>query len=92
MLPMIRKLKYNARFHPAMASVFGRTVIARDMDVATAVANATELNCVTIEGDEVSKKGTFRGGWYDVRRSNITVRPSPLAPQNTAPLTLSWCL
>lgn len=31
--------------------VFGRTVICRDLDVATNVARTAELDCITLEGN-----------------------------------------
>ncbi|GJW53869.1 structural maintenance of chromosomes protein 3 [Tanacetum coccineum] len=37
--------------------VFARTVICRDLDVATRVARTDGLDCITVEGDQVSKKG-----------------------------------
>ncbi|CAB4283123.1 unnamed protein product [Prunus armeniaca] len=37
--------------------VFARTVVCRDLDVATKVARTDGLDCITLEGDQVSKKG-----------------------------------
>ncbi|MBA0564928.1 hypothetical protein Gotri_027845, partial [Gossypium trilobum] len=51
--------------------VFGRTVICRDIDVATRVARTDGLDCITLEGDQVSKKGGMTGGFYDYRRSKL---------------------
>ncbi|KAI3704218.1 hypothetical protein L1987_74434 [Smallanthus sonchifolius] len=51
--------------------VFARTVICRDLDVATRVARADGLDCITVEGDQVSKKGGMTGGFYDKRRSKL---------------------
>ncbi|CAI9270926.1 unnamed protein product [Lactuca saligna] len=41
----------------AGCQVFARTVICRDLDVATRVARTDGLDCITVEGDQVSKKG-----------------------------------
>ncbi|POO01413.1 Structural maintenance of chromosomes protein [Trema orientale] len=51
--------------------VFARTVICRDLDVATRVARNDGLDCITLEGDQVSKKGGMTGGFYDHRRSKL---------------------
>ncbi|KAE8675877.1 hypothetical protein F3Y22_tig00111640pilonHSYRG00066 [Hibiscus syriacus] len=51
--------------------VFGRMVIYRDIDVATRVARIDGLDCITLEGDQVSKKGGMTGGFYDYRRSKL---------------------
>lgn len=70
-VPLLKKLKFSSRFTPAFAQVFGRTVICRDLDVATNVARTAELDCITLEGDQVSKKGGMTGGFYDHRRSKL---------------------
>lgn len=48
--------------------VFGKTLVCKDLDIATEAGRATDLNCVTIEGDQVGKKGTLTGGFLDIRR------------------------
>ncbi|XWS73782.1 hypothetical protein CRYUN_Cryun02cG0158800 [Craigia yunnanensis] len=56
-IPLLKKLNFSPKFTPAFAQVFGRTVICRDIDVATRVARTDGLDCITLEGDQVSKKG-----------------------------------
>eukprot|EP00249_Psilotum_nudum_P021227 c28024_g1_i1 orf=174-3791(+) len=70
-VPLLRKLKFSPHFTPAFAQVFGRTVVCRDLDVATNVARTAELDCITLDGDQVSKKGGMTGGFYDYRRSKL---------------------
>ncbi|OMO91069.1 RecF/RecN/SMC [Corchorus capsularis] len=70
-IPLLRKLNFSPKFAPAFAQVFGRTVICRDIDVATRVARTDGLDCITLEGDQVSKKGGMTGGYYDPRRSRL---------------------
>ncbi|XP_059430650.1 structural maintenance of chromosomes protein 3 [Corylus avellana] len=70
-VPLLKKLKFSPNFTPAFAQVFARTVICRDLDVATRVARADGLDCITLEGDQVSKKGGMTGGFYDHRRSKL---------------------
>jgi structural maintenance of chromosome 3 (chondroitin sulfate proteoglycan 6) len=55
----------------AVSQVFGKTLVCRNLDVAARVARETSLNCVTMEGDQVERRGTFRGGYYDASRSRI---------------------
>ncbi|CAH1435900.1 unnamed protein product [Lactuca virosa] len=59
-IPLLKKLKYSPNYEQAFSQVFARTVICRDLDVATRVARTDGLDCITVEGDQVSKKG-----WYD---------------------------
>ncbi|XP_010473108.1 PREDICTED: structural maintenance of chromosomes protein 3 [Camelina sativa] len=70
-IPLLKKLKYDSKFGPALAQVFGRTVVCKDLNVATRVAKSNGLDCITMEGDQVSKKGGMTGGFYDHRRSKL---------------------
>jgi structural maintenance of chromosome 3 (chondroitin sulfate proteoglycan 6) len=70
-IPLLKKLTFLPNYTPAFAQVFARTVICRDLDVATKVARTAELDCITMEGDQVSKKGGMTGGFYDHRRSKL---------------------
>ncbi|KAG5064521.1 hypothetical protein JHK85_005704 [Glycine max] len=56
------------------AQVFARTVICKNLDVASRVARSDGLDCITLDGwpsDQVSKKGSMTGGFYDHRRSRL---------------------
>ncbi|KAK9807008.1 hypothetical protein WJX72_010649 [[Myrmecia] bisecta] len=70
-VPMMNVLRCKDRFKPALQQIFGKTVICKDMDVASKVAHSTQLNCVTLDGDQFSKKGTLTGGYHDDRRSKM---------------------
>ncbi|KAI7725836.1 hypothetical protein M8C21_005391, partial [Ambrosia artemisiifolia] len=70
-IPLLKKLKYSSNYDQAFGQVFARTVICRDLDVATRVARSDGLDCITVEGDQVSKKGGMTGGFYDKRRSKL---------------------
>jgi structural maintenance of chromosome 3 (chondroitin sulfate proteoglycan 6) len=70
-IPLLKKLKFDSKFEPALGQVFGRTVVCRDLNVATRVAKNDDLDCITMEGDQVSRKGGMTGGFYDHRRSKL---------------------
>ncbi|KAH9659341.1 Structural maintenance of chromosomes protein 3 [Citrus sinensis] len=70
-IPLLDRLEFSPNFKPAFAQVFARTVICRDLDVCTRVARTDGLDCITLEGDQVSKKGGMTGGFYDYRRSKL---------------------
>ncbi|XP_020250621.1 structural maintenance of chromosomes protein 3 isoform X1 [Asparagus officinalis] len=70
-VPLLKKLNFRSEYGPAFQQVFGRTVICRDLDVATNVARSNSLDCITLDGDQVSKKGGMTGGFYDFRRSKL---------------------
>ncbi|KAL6629950.1 hypothetical protein ACP70R_029715 [Stipagrostis hirtigluma subsp. patula] len=70
-VPLLKKLKYRADHRRAFEQVFGRTVICRDLETATKVARTNGLDCITLDGDQVAKKGGMTGGFYDSRRSKL---------------------
>lgn len=69
--PLVSKLKYEEKFDSAFKQVFARVLICRNIDVAVAKAGSSHLNCVTMDGDTVSSKGTMSGGYHDTTRSRI---------------------
>lgn len=54
--------------------VFGRTLLCRDLTVATEMAKTTGFDCVTTSGDKVSARGPLSGGYFDSTRSKMTVQ------------------
>ncbi|XP_021720610.1 structural maintenance of chromosomes protein 3-like [Chenopodium quinoa] len=70
-VPLVKKLKFQENYTKAFSQVFGRTVVCRNLDVAARVARTDGLDCITLEGDQVSKKGGMTGGFYDYRRSKL---------------------
>ena len=48
---MIHKLEYERKYESAMRHVFGKTLIARSMEVATQFARTQNLDCITLEGE-----------------------------------------
>ncbi|KAG8058053.1 hypothetical protein GUJ93_ZPchr0002g26826 [Zizania palustris] len=60
-VPLLKKLKYRADHRRAFEQVFGRTVICRDLETATKVARGNGLDCITLDGDQVARKGGMTG-------------------------------
>uniref|UniRef100_A0A2K6AMW8 Structural maintenance of chromosomes protein n=1 Tax=Macaca nemestrina TaxID=9545 RepID=A0A2K6AMW8_MACNE len=73
-IPMISKLRYNSRFDKAFKHVFGKTLICRSMEVSTQLARAFTMDCITLEGDQVSHRGALTGGYYDTRKSRLELQ------------------
>ncbi|KAK9828108.1 hypothetical protein WJX81_005196 [Elliptochloris bilobata] len=69
--PLMGRLKFDQRFQKAVQQVFGKVLVCKDLDVAGRAAHSSNLNCVTIKGDQVSKKGTITGGYRDYKRSRM---------------------
>lgn len=80
-IPMISKIKYDPRFKRAMYHVFGKTLICRNMETATQIARTQNLDCITLEGDQVSRRGALTGGYYDMRRSRLDLQKGKMEYQ-----------
>ncbi|XP_054714183.1 structural maintenance of chromosomes protein 3-like [Uloborus diversus] len=70
-IPMISKLNYEQKHERAMKYIFGKTLICRNLEVATQIARTSNLDCITLEGDQVSHKGALTGGYFDTRKSRL---------------------
>ncbi len=68
--PLLRKLKYTPEVAPAVQQVFARTLLCPDLDTAAEFARSTQLNCITLDGDEANRKGTLTGGYT----GNLTLK------------------
>ena len=47
---MISKLQYDPKYDKVLQHVFGKTLICRDMEVATEIARNMGLDCITLDG------------------------------------------
>ncbi|KAL8029530.1 hypothetical protein ABFS82_14G227100 [Erythranthe guttata] len=69
--PLLEKLEFLEKYASAFGQIFSKTVICPNLDVATRIARTDGLDCITLEGDQVNKKGGMTGGYYDYRRSKL---------------------
>ncbi|KAI3624201.1 SMC3 [Malassezia furfur] len=70
---MLRKLSFITEVLPAMKQVFGKTIICPRLEIAAAYVRGSKgaLNAITLDGDQVSRRGTLAGGYHDPRRSRL---------------------
>ncbi|VDM02243.1 unnamed protein product [Schistocephalus solidus] len=73
-IPMISRLKFDEKFRPVMLHIFGKTLICSSIDVAAQLARKQNFDCITLDGDQVSRKGTLTGGYYDNRLSRLELQ------------------
>ncbi|XP_043271531.1 structural maintenance of chromosomes protein 3 [Venturia canescens] len=73
-IPMISKLKYDNKYDRALRYIFGKTLICRNLEAATSLARESGLDCVTLEGDQVSSKGSLTGGYFNTLRSRLEIQ------------------
>jgi structural maintenance of chromosome 3 (chondroitin sulfate proteoglycan 6) len=71
--PMLQRLRFNERVAPAMRQVFGRTLVAENLEAAANVAHAFHFDAITIEGDQVSKKGALTGGYAEHKATRLAL-------------------
>mmetsp|Transcript_23269 Transcript_23269/g.34155 ORF Transcript_23269/g.34155 Transcript_23269/m.34155 type:complete len:1343 (-) Transcript_23269:210-4238(-) len=64
-------LEFDTAVAPAIRQVFGKKLLAKDLDAAAKYSRESQLDAVTMEGDVVSRKGGFEGGYQDDRASKI---------------------
>jgi len=73
-IAMVSKLEYVEKYDTALRYIFGRTLICRNLEVATQLARTTGLDCVTLDGDQVSSKGSLTGGYFNKSRSRLEIQ------------------
>ncbi|VDP93503.1 unnamed protein product [Echinostoma caproni] len=73
-IPMISRLHFDEKFRDVMVHVFGKTLICRSIEIATQLARTKNFDCITLDGDQVSRKGTLTGGYYDNRLSRLELQ------------------
>merc|ERR1712156_175708 len=73
-IAMVSKLEYEDKYDKAVRYIFGRTLICRNLEVATQLARTTGLDCVTLDGDQVSSKGSLTGGYFNKSRSRLEIQ------------------
>eukprot|EP01043_Picozoa_sp_COSAG02_P012667 COSAG02_NODE_492_length_21210_cov_13.381176_12_plen_471_part_00 len=71
-IPLMSRLTFDSKFEPAFRQVFGKTLIARDTATATHYARMHKVNCVTLDGDQVNKRGAITGGFNEMGKSRIS--------------------
>lgn len=70
-IPLISKISCHERFDGVVKHVFGRTLVARTVDVAAELSRQHGVDCITLEGDQVNKRGAMTGGFMDIARSRL---------------------
>jgi structural maintenance of chromosome 3 (chondroitin sulfate proteoglycan 6) len=64
-------LSYDSAIERAVKQVFGKKLLAKDLDIAAKYSRECQLDAVTPEGDLVNRKGGYEGGYHDERASKI---------------------
>lgn len=70
-IPLVSKISCEDQFRGAVKQIFGRTLVTRTVEIAAQLSKQHGVDCVTLEGDQVNKRGAMTGGYMDVSRSRI---------------------
>ncbi|KAJ8673058.1 hypothetical protein QAD02_004319 [Eretmocerus hayati] len=71
---MLSMLEYDKKHEKALKYIFGKTLICKNLEVAANLARTTGLDCVTLEGDQVSCKGSLTGGYFNTSKSRLEIQ------------------
>ncbi len=70
-IPLISRIEYDQRFHPAMLQVFGKAILAPSLEEAAAFARSHQLTGITFDGDRADRKGALSGGYLDQNSNRL---------------------
>lgn len=70
-IPLVSKISGHERFLPAVRQIFGRTLVTRTVEIGADMSRRHGVDCVTLDGDVVNKRGGMHGGYMDTSRSRI---------------------
>eukprot|EP00794_Sanderia_malayensis_P002478 gene2478-2853_t len=73
-IPMIKKVDYDPLFKPAIQLAFGKTLICRNPEISSQFSKSANMDCITLEGDQHSRRGALTGGYYDSHKSRLDLQ------------------
>ncbi|CAK4972884.1 unnamed protein product [Aphanomyces euteiches] len=68
-VPLIDKLNFSREIRKAVLTAFGRKLLCRDLDTCAEYAEKTDMDCLTLDGDMVHRRGGLNGGYKDPKKS-----------------------
>eukprot|EP00178_Gracilaria_changii_P021232 TRINITY_DN631_c0_g1_i1.p1 TRINITY_DN631_c0_g1~~TRINITY_DN631_c0_g1_i1.p1 ORF type:complete len:1210 (+),score=239.86 TRINITY_DN631_c0_g1_i1:8592-12221(+) len=70
-VPLLSKIRCDSIFYPVAKHVFGRVLVAKTIQIASDLARDLNVDCITLDGDQVNRRGGMRGGYVDTSRNRI---------------------
>ncbi|KAG7389662.1 Structural maintenance of chromosomes protein 3 [Phytophthora boehmeriae] len=68
-VPIVDKLEFPTEVRKGVMTAFGKKLLCRDLDTCVRYAEQTHMDCITLDGDMVHRRGALNGGFKDPRRS-----------------------
>jgi len=72
--PLIDQLQWIPKAEKAVRHVFNRIMLCEDFNSATRTARQYDVDCVTLDGDQVQRKGALTGGYIDKKISRLELQ------------------
>ncbi|EPB69959.1 RecF/RecN/SMC protein [Ancylostoma ceylanicum] len=72
---------YDEYYDAVFRNVFAGTAIVRDLHLGARFARSEGFDCVTLDGDQISRRGALTGGYIDTKRSKLELHKSIRAQQ-----------
>ncbi|CAF0914435.1 unnamed protein product [Adineta ricciae] len=72
--PLIDQLQWLPKAERAVRHVFNRIMLCEDFNSATRTARQYDVDCVTLDGDQVQRKGALTGGYIDKKVSRMELQ------------------
>ncbi|KAG5485058.1 hypothetical protein CUR178_08028 [Leishmania enriettii] len=72
--PLLSKVKYDKRFAAVVAEVFGRTAVVPSLEAATSMVSKLQCDVITVDGDQLGRRGGITGGFIDKRNMKLPLR------------------
>lgn len=69
--PLLAHVKYEKKFAPVVVELLGRTAVANTMEVGARIVKDLDCDVVTIDGDQLNRKGGITGGYFDNRNMKL---------------------
>ncbi|CAF1356095.1 unnamed protein product [Rotaria sordida] len=74
--PLIDQLQWIPKAEKAIRHIFNRIMLCEDFNSATRTARQYDVDCVTLDGDQVQRKGALTGGYIDKKVSRLELQRS----------------
>lgn len=71
MQPLLPRLRYDDQYEAAFRHVFGKIVVCPSLDACKSNAKQYNVRAYTPDGDNASRKGQYRGGYHDPKKSKL---------------------
>lgn len=65
------RFRDDPKFSKPLLHVFGKTLLCRNLEVASETARIFKFNCITTDGDQVFHSGKLSGGYFNPKKVKI---------------------